>query len=228
MDKDSRRARHFQQQRLRMVAEQIEARGLTNPRVLDAVRSVPRERFVPLRLRRQVYADRPLPLGDGQTISQPYIIAHMIALVDPQPDERVLEIGTGSGYSTAILSQLAAQVDSVERIERLFQQARSTLQSLNLTNIHLHLGDGTVGLLDFAPFDAILAWAGGPTVPGALCQQLAPGGRLIMPVGDDPRRQELVRVRRVDSGAGFEKQFDEERLGRVAFVPLIGEAGWAE
>ncbi len=212
-------------QRERMVAEQLEARGLANPRVLDAVRAVPRELFVPPRLRRQAYADRPLPLGDGQTISQPYIVAHMIALVEPQPSERVLEIGTGSGYSTAILSRLAARVYSVERIDWLAEQAAQRLRTLAVSNVHILVGDGTDGWPDHAPYDVILAWAGGPIVPGALREQLAPGGRLIMPVGQTPRRQELVRVRRVDDGAA-EKQFEEERLGRVAFVPLIGRGGW--
>ncbi len=212
-------------QRERMVAEQLEARGLAHPRVLDAVRAVPRELFVPPRLRRQAYADRPLPLGDGQTISQPYIVAHMIALVEPQPHERVLEIGTGSGYSTAILSRLAVQVYSVERIDWLAEQAQQRLHALGVPNTHILVGDGTDGWPDHAPFDVILAWAGGPVVPNALLSQLAPGGRLIIPVGETPRQQELVRVRRAGSGEE-EKDFVEERLGRVAFVPLIGRGGW--
>ena len=218
-------AARFARQRERMVAEQLEARGLTNSRVLSAVRAVPRELFVPPRLRRQAYADRPLPLGDGQTISQPYIVAHMIALVEPQPHERVLEIGTGSGYSTAILSRLAAQVYSVERIDWLAEQAAQHLQTLAVPNVQILVGDGTEGWSDHVPYDVILAWAGGPVVPAALLSQLAPGGRLIIPVGHTPRQQELVRVRRIDDGSA-EKQFEEERLGRVAFVPLIGRGGW--
>lgn len=214
---------------MRMVAEQIAGRGLTNPRVLSAMRAVPRELFVPPHLQRQAYADRPLPLdpadSGGQTISQPYIVAHMIALADPQPSERVLEIGTGSGYSTAILSRLAAQIYSVERIGWLAAQAAERVHTLNIPNTQILVGDGTNGWPDHAPFDVILAWAGGPVVPDALRAQLAPGGRLIMPVGETPRQQELVRVRRVDDGE-TEKQFDEERLGRVAFVPLIGRGGW--
>jgi protein-L-isoaspartate(D-aspartate) O-methyltransferase len=206
-----------------MVARQLADRGIRDPVVLDAMRAVPREAFVPPHLAEWAYADEPLPIGQGQTISQPYVVAFMIAAVSPGSAERALEIGTGSGYSAAVLARIVREVYTVERLPALADAAARRLAELDYRNVHVRCGDGTLGWPEHAPYDVIVVTAGGPRVPPALLAQLANGGRLVMPVGDDPRLQDLVRVRR-GAGGGIE----EDRLEPVAFVPLIGQEGWPE
>jgi protein-L-isoaspartate(D-aspartate) O-methyltransferase len=209
--------------RERMVATQIEARGITDPLVLAAMRAVPRERFVPATLARFAYEDRPLPIGEGQTISQPYIVAVMAQAAGLKPGARVLEIGTGSGYGAAVLSRIAAEVYTVERVRSLVEEARDRLAGFGYANVHVLEGDGTLGWAEHAPYDAIVVTAGGPRVPEALLSQLAAGGRLIMPVGSGARHQRLVRVTRTEAS-----EYRYEDLEEVAFVPLIGAEGWTE
>lgn len=205
-----------------MVERHLRARGLRDARVLDAMGAVPREAFLPPDLADSAYDDRPLPIEGGQTISQPYIVAVMAEALALQPHERVLEIGTGSGYAAAVLAHVAKHVDTVERIEELATTATARLVALGYANVDVHLGDGTLGWADHAPYDAIVVAAGGPELPPALLDQLVLGGRLVMPVGSG-RGQELVRVTR--SGP---TEYRREDLGAVQFVPLIGEQGWAD
>lgn len=207
--------------RERMVASQVARRGVTDKRVLDAMRQVPREVFVGAGMEEFAYEDSPLPIAAGQTISQPYIVALMIEAAQIRPGDRVLDVGTGSGYAAAVLSRLAAEVYSIERHGELANNARRALDRLRYTNVEVRHGDGTLGWADAAPFDAILVAAGGPEVPEALRRQLKVGGRLIIPIGEIGGTQELVKV--VRDGAD---RFHEEDLGPVTFVPLIGEAGW--
>lgn len=196
-----------------MIARQMI--GITDPRVLEAIGRVPRHRFVPAAYVEDAYADRPLPIGRGQTISQPYMVALMTQALELNPGERVLEIGTGSGYQTAVLCELGARVCTVERIEDLSMQARERLRGWD---VHFHVGDGTLGIPEEAPFDAILVTAGSPGVPRSLAAQLRPRvGRMIIPVGGSDH-QELLKVRR--EGA--------ERLGGCTFVRLIGREGWGD
>ena len=209
--------------RERMVATQIEARGITDPLVLDAMRIVPRERFVPASLAKFAYDDGPLPIGHGQTISQPYIVAVMAQAAGLKPGARALEIGTGSGYGAAVLSRIAAEVYTVERVGALAAAARASLAKLGYANVHVLEGDGSLGWADHAPHDAIVVTAGGPRVPRTLLNQLAVGGRLVMPVGPVARHQRLVRVTRTDA-----HEYAYEDLEEVAFVPLIGAEGWTE
>lgn len=211
----------FVRLRAQMVSDQILARGVRDAKVLDALRSVPREKFVPEPIRDDAYDDRPLPIAEGQTISQPYIVAYMVEALALTGDEKVLEIGTGSGYAAAVLAEIAADVYSVERIGQLAEIAASNLMDAGYDNVHVLHADGTRGWLDEAPFDAILVSAGGPVVPESLKSQLASGGRMVVPVGPDLRSQELVRVTRREKG-----QFDREDMADVRFVPLIGEQGW--
>jgi protein-L-isoaspartate(D-aspartate) O-methyltransferase len=207
--------------RERMVRMQIEARGVRDPRVLEAMRTVPRHLFVPGHVIGSAYRDAPLPIGQGQTISQPYIVALMTELLELKGQEKVLEIGTGSGYQAAILGQLAAQVITVERIPQLAQEASELLVQLGYDNVHVKVGDGTLGWPDDAPYDAVIVTAASPQIPEPLKGQLTDGGRLVAPVG--PRwTQELVRVRRRGD------RYHSETLLGVAFVPLIGEHGWQE
>ncbi len=206
-----------------MVAMQISARGIRDPLVLDAMRLVPREDFVPPSLAESAYRDRPLPIGEGQTISQPYIVAAMTAAVRPKLGDCALEIGTGSGYGAAVLSQIAAEVYTVERIGTLAASAGRRLAALGYTNVHVLEGDGTLGWPAHAPYDVIIVTAGGPRVPAALLDQLAVGGRLVMPVGPTPHLQRLVRVTRKG-----QDELRHEDLEAVAFVPLIGAQGWPE
>jgi protein-L-isoaspartate(D-aspartate) O-methyltransferase len=210
-------------ERERMIAGQIETRGVTAPRVLEALRHVPREEFVPAALARFAYDDGPLPIGVGQTISQPYIVAAMIAAAWVSPGDRVLEIGTGSGYGAAVLSRIADEVFTVERIESLAEAARNRLAELGYTNVHVLAGDGSLGWPEHAPYDAIVVTAGGPKVPRPLLSQLASGRRLVMPVGETQGGQRLVRVVRTD-----EHEYEYEDLEEVAFVPLIGAEGWSQ
>ncbi len=209
--------------REQMVATQIEARGITDPLVLAAMRAVPRERFVPTALARFAYEDRPLPIGEGQTISQPYIVAVMAQAAGLKPGARVLEIGTGSGYGAAVLSWIAAEVYTIERVPALAEAARDRLAGFGYANVHVLEGDGTLGWAEHAPYDAIVVTAGGPRVPEALLSQLAAGGRLIMPVGSGARHQRLVRVTRTEG-----PEYRYEDLEEVSFVPLIGAEGWTQ
>jgi protein-L-isoaspartate(D-aspartate) O-methyltransferase len=210
-------------ERHRTVAGQIAARGVEDPLVLDAMRAVPREDFVPADLAEYAYEDGPLPIGHGQTISQPYIVAVMTAAARVKPGDRVLEIGTGSGYGAAVLSKIAAEVYTVERIEGLADSARDRLTALGYGNVDVRCGDGTLGWAEHAPYDAIIVTAGGPTVPRALLDQLKPGGRLVMPLGSEPRGQRLIRRTRTGPDT-----YTQDDLELVAFVPLIGEQGWPE
>jgi protein-L-isoaspartate(D-aspartate) O-methyltransferase len=207
--------------RERMVQHQIVGRGVQNLAVLGAMRKVPREAFVPRHPARRAYTDEPLPIGGGQTISQPYIVAIMTEALRLRPEDRVLEIGTGSGYATAVLGEIASEVYTVERLARLAESAGRRLSELRYTNVHVRHGDGSLGWAEHAPYDAIVVTAGGPQVPQSLLAQLSVGGRLVMPVGSTPRVQRLLRVVR----AG-EATYEREDLGDVAFVPLIGAEGW--
>lgn len=211
----------FDALRERMVREQLERRDITDPRVLEAMRTVPRHAFVPAEHRRLAYADGPLPIGNDQTISQPYIVALMTQLLDLKGNERVLEVGTGSGYQAAILAQLAAEVHTIERFPQLARLAARILRDLDLKNVIVHVGDGSRGLYEFAPYDAILVTAGSPQVPPPLFDQLADGGRLVIPVGGRSG-QYLERWRRHGT------EVFREELTPVAFVPLRGEFGWQD
>jgi len=206
-----------------MVHEQIESRGVRDPGVIRAMAEVPREAFVPADQAEFAYLDSPLPIAEEQTISQPYIVALMTAALEIGPGDRVLEIGTGSGYAAAILSRIAAEVYTVERHAPLAEGARKALESLSYDNVHVLHGDGTLGWREHAPYDAIVVAAGGPEVPEPLLDQLAVGGRIVIPVGPTPRLQELVRVTRVS-----ETELAREDLGGVRFVPLVGAGGWEE
>jgi protein-L-isoaspartate(D-aspartate) O-methyltransferase len=197
-----------------MVAAQLAERDIHDPRVLAALRRVPRHRFVPAELAAQAYEDRPLPIGQEQTISQPYIVAFMSQAVALRGDERVLEVGTGSGYQAAVLAELAREVFTIELLAPLAARARETLEALGYAQVHVRAGDGYQGWPEAAPFDAIVVTAAPEHVPAPLLAQLAPGGRLIVPVGG--AEQELVLVRRTADG------FAEERLLPVRFVPLLG------
>ena len=208
-------------QRGRMVREQILARGIDNPQVLEAMRSVPRQRFVPENMVSMAYADRPLPIGRNQTISQPYIVAYMTHCLRLRGGERVLEIGTGMGYQAAILSRIASEVYTIERYPDLADRAREVLASLGYDNVHVGCGDGTKGWPEHAPYEGIIATASGPRVPVSFKQQLRMGGRIVMPVGSHRQGQTIVRLTK---GSG--DRFQEEDLLGVAFVPLVGEEGW--
>ncbi len=209
-------------ERLRMVEQQVERRGVRDPRVLAAMRHVPREQFVDPALREFAYEDSPLPIAAGQTISQPWIVARMLEAARIEPGERVLEVGAGSGYAAALLGQLADEVHAIERQPTLAALARERLAAARAGNVRVHEGDGSRGLPAMAPFDAIVVSAGGPAVPDALREQLEIGGRLVMPVGD-PQAQRLLRITRL----GIDR-YETDDLGGVRFVPLVGEGGWSE
>lgn len=216
-------AHAFRAQRERMVDEHIAGRGVRDAWVLHAMRTVPRDAFVPESLRDSAYDDGPLPIGDDQTISQPYVVALMTELVEPKPANRALEIGTGSGYAAAVLGTIVSEVYTVERLGRLASTADRRLAELGYRNVHVLCGDGTLGWAEHAPYEAIVVTAGGPRVPAPLLDQLAIGGRLVMPVGSTHTFQHLVRVtRRAADDWGYED------LEGVAFVPLIGEEGWPD
>jgi protein-L-isoaspartate(D-aspartate) O-methyltransferase len=206
-----------------MVEHQIRARGIEDPAVLHAMLTVPREAFVPEELRERAYTDAALPIPDGQTISQPYIVALMAAALRLKPTERVLEIGTGSGYAAAVLSRIAGEVYTVERHETLAHAARERLNALGYGNVRVAHGDGTLGWPEHAPYDAITVAASGPQVPETLRAQLKIGGRLVMPKGSSRIEQKLVRVTRTG-----EDEYAEESLVTVSFVPLIGREGWED
>src|SRR5450759_1131036 len=208
--------------RAEMVERNIAARGVRDDLVLEAMRKVPRELFLPANLREFAYDDSPLPIAGEQTISQPYIVAFMAEALMLKGGEKVLEIGAGSGYAAAVLSEIAAHVYTVERLGPLAKQAAATLADLGYDNVHVLHGDGTRGWPEHAPYDAIVVAAGGPQVPESLKEQLKIGGRLVIPVGADQRAQELVRVTRISNN-----QYRSEDIADVRFVPLIGEEGWA-
>ncbi|QOX80648.1 protein-L-isoaspartate(D-aspartate) O-methyltransferase [Trichlorobacter lovleyi] len=203
-----------------MVQEQIVGRGITTPRLLEVFQKVPRHLFVQEAMAVQAYSDGPLPIGEKQTISQPYIVALMTDLLELTGNDHVLEIGTGSGYQTAILASLVRRVWTIERIRPLAMQARKVLDALHLLNVNIKVGDGTLGWPEEGPFDAILVTAGAPAIPETLAAQLAPGGRLVIPVGDEAN-QTLLRIRKAPDGTLTQ----ETGIG-CRFVPLIGQQGW--
>jgi protein-L-isoaspartate(D-aspartate) O-methyltransferase len=205
-------------ERLAMVARQIEARGLRDPHVLAALRAVPRHEFVPPHLAAEAYDDGPLPIGAGQTISQPYIVALMTEAVGLQPGERVLDVGTGSGYQAAVLAHITPHVFGIEIVPELAQSARARLARLGFGGVQVRTGDGWAGWPEHAPFDAIVLAAAPGRVPPALLAQLAPGGRLCLPVGGTDGQELLVCTREADGS------FSERRLGAVRFVPMTGAA----
>ena len=205
----------YLQRRLQRVEEQIERRGVTRPSVVDAMKRVPRHMFMPEALREEAYDDGPQPIGDGQTISQPYIVALMTELLELSGDEKVLEIGTGSGYQAAVLAQIAEDVYTIEIRARLGERARRTLEALGYENIHYRIGDGYAGWPQEAPFDAIIVTAAPPEVPGSLVEQLKVGARMVVPVGR--YFQDLQVITRTEEG------FETEYAGGVRFVPMIKE-----
>ncbi|MEO8648739.1 MAG: protein-L-isoaspartate(D-aspartate) O-methyltransferase [Acidobacteriota bacterium] len=212
----------FEIPRQRMVEHLLEHYKIADQRTLDAMNTVPRQAFVPEALKSQAYRDNALPIASGQTISQPYIVAIMTALLELKGTERVLEIGTGSGYQTAVLSLLARKVFAVERLPNLIDSAKKTIGSLGIRNVSFRCDDGTNGWPVYSPFDAILVAAGGPEIPRPLLDQLEIGGKMVIPVGEDVKLQTLKRVTKSAEG------FTTEDFGPCAFVPLIGSFGWKE
>jgi protein-L-isoaspartate(D-aspartate) O-methyltransferase len=212
----------YADRRERMVSQQIASRDVVDPAVLAAMRAVPREQFVLEPYRQYAYDDTPLPIPANQTISQPYIVAYMIAALALGPKDRVLEIGTGSGYAAAVLSRIVREVFTIERHYKLADYARSRLERLGYANVQVRHGDGTRGWPEHAPYDGVIVAAGGPAVPESLRGQLAVGGRLVMPVGRSRSQQNLILITRVDEGI-----YRDEMLVPVAFVPLIGDEGWS-
>lgn len=219
------RGRHtitaWQHERIQMVEEQLKARGIYDPKVLAAMETVPRELFIPEEYRKSAYRDGPLPIGDGQTISQPYMVALMTQCLKLTGTERVLEIGTGSGYQMAVLLEISPQVCSVERLPSVAHRAIENLTKLGHENLYIKVDDGTCGWHEEAPFDGIIVTAGAQEIPAALKEQLADGGRLIIPVGTR-YSQMLYRITRRG------KQFQEEEFTACVFVPLIGLYGWKD
>lgn len=213
--------KEFAPQLAKMIEAQLRRRGVTDAAVLAAMENVPRHEFVPEELRSRAYEDLPLPIGNGQTISQPYIVAAMTAALHLRPGDRVLEIGTGCGYQAAVFSCLAKEIFTVERRPELALSASERLARLGYANVHVHCGDGTLGLPEFAPFDAILVAAAAPAIPKPLLAQLAEGGRMILPVGD-AEHQELQLIEKRG------KAFHNTALEGCRFVPLVGHYGWQE
>ena len=213
----------FAAEREAMVERQIKSRGITDPNILEAFRAVPREAFVGEDHAGLAYGDHPLPIQAGQTISQPYIVALMIDAAQITPGDKVLEVGAGSGYAAAVMSRIADEVIAIERQPELVKIASERMRRLGYDNVRLVEGDGTRGCFQEAPFEAILAAASGSHVPDTLVEQLAPGGRIVMPVGDPGWAQKLVKVTKGPAG-----KLITEDLGGVRFVPLIGEEGWSD
>jgi protein-L-isoaspartate(D-aspartate) O-methyltransferase len=209
----------FERERTRMVEEQLVQRGLTDERVLTAMRKVPRHLFVDEALRARAYGDHALPIGEEQTISQPYIVGLMTSLLALSGREKVLEVGTGSGYQTAVLAECARRVCSIERLPRLAQRARALLEELGYANVWIRVGSGTFGWPDEAPFDRIIVTAGGPSVPPPLFEQLAPGGRMVLPLGDTESQTLTV----VENEAGVMRRTPH---GECKFVRLVGKYAW--
>lgn len=220
MEPDAVNQARFARQRMQLI-ETLQDRGIDDLAVLRAFDLVPRHLFLPDAVQHRAYEDAPLPIGFGQTASQPSLQALYMQVLKLQPTDRVLEVGTGSGFQTAVLAQLVANVYSVERIRELSVRARSLLDQLRLSNVALLVGDGTIGWSKYAPYDAILVAAGAPVVPDALVEQLAPGGRMLIPVGDR-REQKLTLVRRTPEG-----EVEREDVVTCTFVPLIGRFGWS-
>jgi protein-L-isoaspartate(D-aspartate) O-methyltransferase len=210
---------HYRLAREEMVKHQLVRRGISNPLVLDAMRKVPRHKFVAQALRNRAYDDCPLPIGHGQTISQPYIVALMTECMELKGGERVLEIGTGSGYQAAILAEIAAKVFTMERHPALASQARKTLDNLKYSNIVMRTGDGSIGWKQFAPYHSIIVTAGSPGVPESLVNQLADRGRLVIPVGEKYSQDLAVVTRKGDD-------IDVDKVAGCVFVPLLGREGW--
>jgi protein-L-isoaspartate(D-aspartate) O-methyltransferase len=210
----------LEQARERMVTEQLAARGINDPRVLSAMRAVERHRFIPAELHDHAYDDSPLPIGGAQTISQPYMVAISCEAAALRGDERVLEVGTGSGYQAAVLARLAREVFSIETIEHLYERARTIIASLGLTNVHVGCGDGSEGWPEHAPYDAIVVSAAMPGIPMPLLRQLARGGRLVAPIGES-ELQSLVRIRMKDG------HWREEYFSECRYVPMIGKHGFS-
>ncbi len=215
MDEDSTQARE------KMVAEQLRARGITDARVLEAMRTIERDRFIPSELREHAYDDGPLPIGSEQTISQPYMVALTCQVAQLTGVEHVLEIGTGSGYEADVLSKLAAQVVTIESIPHLYDRARIILQSIGASNVSVRLGDGSFGCIEEAPFDAIVVSAAMPGVPITLLTQLKPDGRLIAPIGEE-ELQTLVRIARING------HWQEEYFGECRYVKMTGKHGFTD
>ena len=213
----------FAAEREAMVERQIESRGIKDPKILEAFRAVPREAFIAEEYADLAYGDHPLPIEAGQTISQPYIVALMIDAAEIKPGDKVLEVGAGSGYAAAVMSRIAGEVIGIERQHDLVHVASERMARLGYDNVRIIEGDGTRGCPEEAPFDAILAAASGSHVPDALVDQLAPGGRIVMPVGDPGWVQKLIKVTKGPAG-----KLIKEDLGGVRFVPLIGEEGWSD
>ena len=211
--------RKFERQRMEMVDKQVEARGVHDPNVLLAMGSVPRHLFVSEALMDQAYGDFPLPIGDQQTISQPFMVAEMTQALELRHEDRVLEIGTGSGYQAAVLAEIVFRVYTIERLHALFIKTRRLFDSLRYYNIVTRYSDGTTGWKDESPFDAIIVTAGAPSVPKILIDQLAPGGRMVVPVGDR-HSQDLIKITKDG------KNMRETNLGGCRFVKLVGEYGW--
>ena len=211
----------YERQRDEMVRTQMEARGITDPKVLAAFRRVPRHLFVSEALRDQAYGDFPLPIGEQQTISQPYIVAEMTQALELGAEDRVLEIGTGSGYQAAILAEIVFRVYTIERIRSLFLNSRKLFDQLRYHNILMKYSDGSIGWADESPFDAIIVTAGAPEIPETLVNQLGIGGRLVIPVGNR-YSQELIKIYRDEEG------IHTKNLGGCRFVKLVGEHGWGE
>lgn len=208
-------ARVFDSQRHQMVKEQIIARGVKDPRVIKAMEKVPRHDFVPIRLRADSYMDTPLPIGLGQTISQPYIVAFMTEALDLKAGDRILEIGTGSGYQAAVLAELAGEVYTIEILPELGERAKATLEKLQYKNIHVKIGDGYKGWTEMAPFDAVIVTCAPEQIPPALVDQLKEGGRMIIPVGKEREVQKLVKVTK------HEGKVQTEAVMHVRFVPMV-------
>jgi protein-L-isoaspartate(D-aspartate) O-methyltransferase len=214
-------AMSFERDRMRMVQEQLVTREIHDPRVLEVMAKVERHGFVSVALRAAAYDDKPLPIGDEQTISQPYMVALMTESLELRGNERVLEVGTGCGYQTAVLAELCGHVFSIERMPTLAASARARLEALGYDNVTLRVGDGTLGWREEAPFDAVLVTAGTPTIPRPLVAQLGEQGRLVFPMGDE-ELQTLVRIRK------SEERLQEECLGECRFVKLVGRYGWED
>ena len=206
-------------ERKRMVKEQIVARGIKDKRVIEAMEKIPRHQFIDKTYYHQAYNDYPLPIGQSQTISQPYMVAAMTEILELKGAENVLEVGTGSGYQTAVLALLSSKVYSIERISALTKKARSTLEYLGFRNINLMVGDGSLGWHDYAPYDGILVTAGSPEIPNALLEQLAENGRLVIPVGDE--FSQVLNLVKKHKGRIYRKEY----FG-CTFVPLVGKEGW--
>jgi protein-L-isoaspartate(D-aspartate) O-methyltransferase len=209
------------QQRAEMVDAQLRRRGIRDERVLRAMEIVPRHEFVPWQLQREAYQDSPVPIGEGQTISQPYIVAHMLEALRLSPEDRVLEVGTGTGYEAAVISRIVQEVYTIERFASLAESAKKTFDRLGYTNIHVVIGDGSRGYANAAPYDAIIVAAAAPRVPDVLVEQLKDGGRAIVPVGEADLQQ-LSLVSKNDGS------IQRKTLDACRFVPLVGEEGYAE